>query len=104
MEISNESFDARLVDFIELIDFTLSTNFIDRWSMKYSVKFLKHFQVRLVKAIHDERVLKLSTLYTYLTKKCKYSSEQVLNFFESIDVDIYNPLISGFVDQLKIDG
>ena len=100
MGILEESFDERLVDFIELIDFTLSENFINKWNKKYSTKFVKHFQVRLVKAIQDERVLKLSTLYTYLTRKCRYSPEQVKNFLESIDVELYQPLISGFVADL----
>lgn len=96
-----ESFDERLSDFIELIDFTISKSFVDRWAAKYSKKFVKHFQVRLIKALQDERVLKLSTLYTYLTKKCKYSPDQVINFFESVDIEIYSPLISGFIEDLK---
>ena len=99
--LETESFDERLSDFIELIDFTISSAFIDRWSKKYSKKFLKHFQVRLLKALQDERVLKLSTLFTYLHKKCRYSPEQVINFFESIDIEMYSPLISGFIEDLQ---
>lgn len=98
---TTESFDQRLSDFIELIDFTISKSFLDRWGSKYSKKFLKHFQVRLIKSLQDERVLKITTLYTYLNKKCRYSPEQILNFFESIDIEMYNPLISGFVDDVR---
>ena len=38
---------------------------------------------------------KVETLYNYLTKKCKYSPEQVDNFFNAIDISIYSPLIQG---------
>ena len=84
-----------LYEFTELIDYTLSNEFINRWNGKYSTKFLKLFQTRLMKAMVDKRPLKLTTLYTFLTKKCNYSRDQVLNFFSSIDIPIYSPLISG---------
>ena len=45
--------------------------------------------------MNKQKPIKLSILYNYLTKKCKYSGEQVLNFFETIDIDIYRPFIYG---------
>ena len=91
----HEDINQLLYEFTELLDFTLSNSFIERWKGKYSIKFLKLFQTRLMKSMSDRRPLKISTLYTFLTKKCDYSKDQVLNFFDSIDFNIYSPLIKG---------
>ena len=91
----HEDINQLLFEFTELIEYTLSNEFISRWKGKYSVRFIKLFQTRLLKSMADRRPLKITTLYTFLTKKCDYSKDQVLNFFNSIDISIYNPLISG---------
>ena len=96
----HEDINQLLYEFTELLDFTLSNEFIVRWKGKYSVRFLKLFQTRLMKSMSDRRPLKLTTLYTFLTKKCDYSKAQVLNFFDSIDISIYNPLIKGSLRDL----
>jgi hypothetical protein len=85
--------DIDLIDFMDLVNFTLHKDFVEKWRYKYSVKFIKHFQIRILESLNKQKVLKLSSLYNYLTKKCRYSSDQVSNFFESIDIDIYYPLI-----------
>jgi len=91
----SDSLDIEIIDFIDLINHTLSSNFIELWRYKYSEKFIKHFQIRLLQALSNQKPLKISSLYSYLTKKCKYSDEQVLNFFTSVEIDIYRPLITG---------
>ena len=91
----HEDINQLLYEFTELLDFTLSNSFIERWKGKYSIKFLKLFQTRLIKSMGDRRPLKITTLFTFLTKKCNYSKEQVINFFDSIDISMYSPLISG---------
>ena len=96
----HEAINQLLYEFTELLEFTLSNEFISRWKGKYSIKFLKLFQTRLMKSMSDRRPLKITTLYTFLTKKCDYSKEQVLNFFDSIDISIYNPLIKGSLRDL----
>jgi len=96
----HEDINQLLYEFTELLEFTLSNEFINRWKGKYSIKFLKLFQTRLMKSMSDRRPLKITTLFTFLTKKCDYSKEQVLNFFDSIDITIYNPLIKGYKRDL----
>ena len=93
--------DIDIIDFIDLINVTLSSKFREKWRYKYSEKFIKHFQVRLLMALCKQKPLKIDTLYVYLTKKCRYSSEQVLNFFKSIDIYTYKPLISGNLTKHK---
>jgi hypothetical protein len=85
--------DIDLIDFMDLINYTLHKDFVEKWRYKYSEKFIKHFQLKILESLNKQKVLKLSSLYNYLTKKCRYSSEQVENFFESIDISIYYPLV-----------
>ena len=96
----NEDINQLLFEFTELLDFTLSNEFINKWKDKYSTKFIKLFQTRLIKCLSDRRCLKLSTLYTFLTVKCNYSRDQVLNFFHSVDIEVYSPIVVGFIEDL----
>ena len=87
--------DIEIIDFIDLINETLSTTFIETWRHKYSEKFIKHFQLKLLSALTKQKPIKIELLYNYLTKKCKYSPEQVTNFFDTIEIEIYSPFIYG---------
>ena len=87
--------DIEFIDFIDLINTTLSNDFIEKWRYRFSEKFIKHFQIKVLNSLSKRKVLKIDTLYNYLTKKCKYSPEQVDNFFSAIDISIYSPLIQG---------
>lgn len=87
--------DRDLVDFVDLVDFTLHRDFVEKWRYKYSEKFIKLFQLKVLDAMMKRKVIKINSLYNYLTKKCKYAPDQVLNFFETIDISLYDPLISG---------
>ena len=91
--------DIQIIDFLDLINETLSYSFIEKWRYKYSEKFIKHFQFKLLDSINKQKPIKKEMLYNYLTKKCKYSDEQVINFFNSIDIDIYKPFIYGSYPQ-----
>tara|TARA_R110002051_G_scaffold1143_8_gene5817 strand:- start:720 stop:1010 length:291 start_codon:yes stop_codon:yes gene_type:complete len=82
-----------LVDFIDLINYTLHKDFVEKWRYKYSEKFIKHFQIKILESLNKQKIIKISSLYNFLTKKCRYSPEQVENFFTSIDINIYYPLI-----------
>lgn len=85
--------NIEIIDFMDLIEFTLSNEFLERWRFKFSEKFIKHFQLKLLEYITKGKPIKINTLFIFLTKKCKYSSDQVLNFFESIEIEIYRPFI-----------
>ena len=85
--------DIELVDFMDLINFTLHKDFVEKWRYKYSEKFIKHFQIKILESLNKQKIIKLSSLFNYLTKKCRYSPEQVENFFTSVDILIYYPLV-----------
>ena len=91
----NNNIDTEIVDFLDLINHTLSNDFVDKWKHKYSEKFIKHFQLKLLEYLNKQKTIKLNTLYLYLTKKCRYSKDQVENFFTTIDIDLYSPFIAG---------
>jgi len=94
----SDNIDIAIVDFLDLLNETLSYSFVEKWRYKYSEKFIKHFQLKLLESMNKGKPIKKKRLYNYLTKKCKYSSEQVLHFFDSIDIEIYNPFIYGHLD------
>ena len=86
---------TELIDLLDLLSYTTSNDFLDKWRFKYSERFIKSFQLRFLKSLNDRKPLKKDTLYLFLKKKCGYSKEQILDFFESIDLDIYYPIIKG---------
>lgn len=88
MEIEQE-----IIDLVELVDFTLSQKFVDTWKFKFSEKFIKNFQFKLLECFQQRKPVKLRILHSYLKKNNKYSSEQVSNFFRSVQIDLYRPII-----------
>lgn len=82
-----------IIEFIDLLDYTFSEKFIEKWRYKYSIAFIKKFQFRILKGIAEKKPIKIKSLHQYLTKKCKYSPEQVKDFFETIEIDMYYPLV-----------
>ena len=93
--MNNSNLDIEIIDFLDLINETLSYAFIERWRHKYSEKFIKHFQIKILESMNKQKPIKVEMLFNYLTKKCKYSPEQVTNFFDTIDIEIYRPFIFG---------
>ena len=87
----NDSKD--FIDFIDIVNFTLDTSFVEKWRYKYSEKFIVSFQMRVLKALSDRKPIKKESLTNYFIKKLKYSNEQIINFYESIDISLYYPLI-----------
>jgi hypothetical protein len=93
--------DIEIIDFLDLINQTLSSSFVEKWRYKYSEKFIKHFQMKVLDSMNKQKPIKISILYNYLVKKCKYSDNQVLNFFDTIDIDIYRPFIYGSLSSAR---
>ena len=88
-----ENLDIEIIDFMEHLDFILSDKFIIKWKYRFSSKFMRSFQLKLYQSLSQNKPLKRKSLFNYLTKKCKYSSEQVKNFFSSIEVELLYPAI-----------
>jgi hypothetical protein len=82
-----------IIEFIDLLDYTFSNKFIEKWRYRYSIAFVKKFQYKLLKAVSEKKPVKKKSLYQYLVKKCKYSHQQVDDFFDAIEIEIYYPII-----------
>ena len=89
----NDSND--LIDLIDLINFTLHEEFMEKWRHKYSEKFISTFQYKLLDSLSKRKPIKKSHLESFFKKKLKYSDDQIHNFFESIDISLYYPIILG---------
>jgi len=92
--------EQEMYDFLELINFTLSDKFTTKWEYKYNAKFIEIFKFRILKALHENKPIKLKNLYNIYYVKHKYSKEQILNFFKSIEIDLYFPLVIGDISSL----
>jgi hypothetical protein len=87
----NESIE--IIEFIDLLNFTFSDSFVEKWRFKYSVAFVKKFQYKVLLSIQSKKPIKLKSLKQYLIKKYKYSSEQVEDFLDDIEISLYYPLV-----------
>jgi hypothetical protein len=85
--------DIELIELLDLLDYTFSDDFVEKWRYRFSTKFIKNFQYRILKSLQENKPVKEKSLYLYLTKKCKYAEEQVDDFFEAIDITLYYPMV-----------
>ena len=83
-----------LIEFYDLLEYTLSFKFRDKWKNLYSPKLIKLFQLKLLQSFKAGKPLKRKSLLNYLTAKGKYRKEVIEDFFEMIDLELYRPFIS----------
>lgn len=81
-----------LIDCLDLLNYTLSPTFENKWRFRYGAPFVKNFQLKLMEVLKTKPI-KQSTLFAYLTKRCKYPESEVTSFFTSIEIDLYSPII-----------
>jgi len=84
-----------LIEVIDLLNFTFSSDFVDKWSYKYGKRLPSLFQIRLLKSLDSRKPLKLQTVNKFLTVDSGFSEEVVESFLEDIDYEIYSPILSG---------
>ena len=87
--------EEELIETIDLLNFTFSVSFVDRWKYKYGVRLLRLFQFRMLKALDTRKPLKLNILYKFLVTDSGFNPDVVISFLEDIDYEIYYPMISG---------
>jgi hypothetical protein len=90
-----DSIEAELIDLIDLLNYTLSDQFVEAWRYKFSEKFIRQFQLKVLTTLKDNKPIKIKTLTYFLRKNNKYSPEQIKNFYRSINISLYNPIIQG---------
>jgi len=84
---------VELYEFLEQLNYALSLEFKEKWRHKFSENFISIFQDRIIKSLSSQKPIKISSLKSLYTKKHKYDIKMVEDFFSSIDITLYYPLI-----------
>tara|TARA_R110000782_G_scaffold63000_2_gene129231 strand:- start:808 stop:1098 length:291 start_codon:yes stop_codon:yes gene_type:complete len=95
-----ENLDAEFIDIIDLVDFTFSSTFVEKWSFKYGRRLARLFQIKVMHSLESRKVLKLSMLYKFLVVDSGFSPDVVKAFLLDIDYEIYSPIISGSLENV----
>jgi len=82
-----------IYDMLDLLNFTFSNKFIEKWKFKYSESFIKIFRNKLLDSVKRNKVLKKSQIEKLLHDQHKYNILQIKDFFESVDIELYYPII-----------
>lgn len=91
-----------LIEIIDLLNFTFSNDFVEKWSFKYGKRLPKLFQMRLLKCLDSRKPLKLQAVYKFLVVDSGFGEGIIESFFEDIDYEIYRPIILGRVEDLVL--
>ena len=92
-----------LVEIIDLLNFTFSSDFTDKWSFKYGKRLPSLFQIKLLKSLDTRKPLKLKIVQKLLTVDSGFNKEVVESFLEDIDYEIYRPIISGSLRAISYE-
>ena len=88
-----DSLTTEIAEFLEQIDYALSFEFRDKWKHRFSTSFVTIFQQKIINALKRQKPFKLSQLTSTYMKKYNYNESYVSDFYDSIDVRLYRPLI-----------
>ena len=94
-----DNIDTELIDLMELIEFTMSIDFLDKWKMKYGERIIRLFQIKILDSLKKQKPIKLDSIIKFLVLDSGFSSELVNNFLNDIDYEIYSPIILGKFKQ-----
>ena len=84
----------QVLEFYDLIEYTLSFKFRDNWKHLFSERLVKLFQLKILQAMKNQKPIKKSSLINYLSNKGRYKKEVIEDFFQAIDLELYQPFIS----------
>lgn len=93
--------DTELLDIMDLIQFTLSQEFIDKWKMKYGERILRLFQIKILNSLKMQKPIKLKSLFRFLVNDSGYNQELVKCFLLDIEYDIYSPILMGNLRSIE---
>lgn len=97
-----DNIDTELIDLMELIEFTMSIDFLDRWKMKYGERLIRLFQIKILDSLKKQKPLKLNSLCKFLIIDSGFNQEIVINFLNDIDSELYYPMILGRIDSIDL--
>lgn len=95
--------DTELIDLMELIEFTMSIDFLDKWKMKYGERLIRLFQIKILDSLKKQKPLKLNSLCKFLIVDSGFNQEIVINFLNDIDSELYYPMILGKIESINLE-
>lgn len=93
--------ETEIHDLMDLLNFTLSKDFSEKWRFKYGERLVKLFQIKILDSLKNSKVIKLKGIYKFLTKDSGFSEDVIKNFLQDVDFSLYFPIITGTKDDLK---
>jgi len=97
-----DNIDTELIDLMELIEFTMSIDFLDKWKMKYGERLIRLFQIKILDSLKKQKPLKINSLCKFLIVDSGFNAELVLNFLNDIDSQIYYPIVIGRPENIDL--
>lgn len=82
-----------LLEFYDLLEYTLSFKFREKWRDLFSERMVKLFQLKILHCMKNQKPIKKTSLLNYITNKGRYRKEVIEDFFEQIDIELYHPFI-----------
>jgi hypothetical protein len=98
-----DNIDTELIDLMELIEFTMSIDFLDKWKMKYGERLIRLFQIKILDSLKKQKPLKLNSLCKFLIIDSGFNQEIVINFLNDIDSELYYPMILGKIESINLE-
>jgi|SRR6056300_813931 len=91
-----------LVEAMDLLTFTFSSDFLDKWKFKFGQRLPSLLQIKLLKSLDSRKPLKIQSLHKFLVVDSGFNTEIVEAFLEDIEYDLYSPMIQGSLKDLEL--
>jgi hypothetical protein len=96
------SLEQDLVEVVDLLSFTFSSAFVDKWGFKYGKRLPSLLQMKLLRCLNT-KPLKIHLLTKFLVVDSGFGQEVVESFLNDIDYTIYRPIIQGNLQEVQND-
>jgi len=90
-----------LIDLMDLVEHTLSKEFIDKWRFKYGERLIRLFQIKILDSLKKQKPLKIKYLTKFLSVDSGFNLEVVKNFYKDIDFELYRPILLGTLEDME---
>ena len=87
------SYPSELLEFMDALNYLLSSRFVEKWRYKYSEPFIITFQSKIVESLRNSKPVKKDSLRNVLKNQTKFNLETIDEFYLDIDVSLYYPAI-----------
>ena len=87
------SYPSELLEFMDALNYLLSSRFVEKWKYKYSEPFIITFQSKIVESLRNSKPVKKDSLRNILKNQTKFNLETIDEFYLDVDISLYYPAI-----------